>query len=68
MPTLLDAGYRVITDDRRGFGRSSRPATGYDFDTSPPTWERCSASSTCMRSPWPASRSAPGELTRYIGK
>jgi peroxiredoxin len=30
---LLDAGYRVITYDRRGFGRSSRPTTGYDCDT-----------------------------------
>jgi non-heme chloroperoxidase len=30
---LLDAGYRVITYDRRGFGRSSQPATGYNYDT-----------------------------------
>ncbi|MFC5959453.1 alpha/beta fold hydrolase [Streptomyces pratens] len=30
---LLDAGYRVITYDRRGFGRSGRPTTGYDYDT-----------------------------------
>ncbi|MCW2523097.1 MAG: hydrolase [Frankiales bacterium] len=30
---LLAAGYRVITYDRRGFGRSSRPTEGYDFDT-----------------------------------
>ncbi|WP_316520066.1 alpha/beta fold hydrolase [Kitasatospora brasiliensis] len=30
---LLDAGYRVVSYDRRGFGRSSRPVTGYDFDT-----------------------------------
>jgi non-heme chloroperoxidase len=30
---LLDAGYRVITVDRRGFGRSSAPIGGYDFDT-----------------------------------
>ncbi|WP_328939771.1 alpha/beta hydrolase [Streptomyces tauricus] len=30
---LLQAGYRVITYDRRGFGRSSRPTTGYDYDT-----------------------------------
>ena len=30
---LLDAGYRVITYDRRGFGRSSQVTTGYDYDT-----------------------------------
>jgi non-heme chloroperoxidase len=33
VPALLDAGHRVVAYDRRGFGRSSRPATGYDFDT-----------------------------------
>jgi len=30
---LLTAGYRVITYDRRGFGRSSRPTEGYNFNT-----------------------------------
>ncbi|WP_338403314.1 alpha/beta hydrolase [Arthrobacter bussei] len=30
---LLNAGYRVITYDRRGFGQSSKPTTGYDYDT-----------------------------------
>jgi pimeloyl-ACP methyl ester carboxylesterase len=30
---LLDAGHRVITYDRRGFGKSSQPVTGYDYDT-----------------------------------
>ncbi|WP_277207246.1 alpha/beta fold hydrolase [Isoptericola croceus] len=30
---LLDAGYRVITYDRRGFGASSKVGTGYDYDT-----------------------------------
>jgi non-heme chloroperoxidase len=30
---LLDAGYRVITYDRRGFGKSSKPTAGYDYDT-----------------------------------
>jgi non-heme chloroperoxidase len=30
---LLHAGYRVITYDRRGFGHSSRPSVGYDYDT-----------------------------------
>jgi non-heme chloroperoxidase len=30
---LLQAGYRVITYDRRGFGQSSQPTVGYDYDT-----------------------------------
>jgi len=30
---LVDAGYRVVTYDRRGFGDSSRPYDGYDYDT-----------------------------------
>jgi non-heme chloroperoxidase len=30
---LLEAGYRVITYDRRGFGQSSQPTIGYDYDT-----------------------------------
>jgi len=30
---LLEAGYRVIAYDRRGYGKSSKPTTGYDYDT-----------------------------------
>jgi len=33
VPVLLDAGYRVIAYDRRGFGESSKPSAGYDYDT-----------------------------------
>ena len=33
VPALLEAGHRLITYDRRGFGQSSQPATGYDYDT-----------------------------------
>jgi non-heme chloroperoxidase len=33
VPALLEAGHRVITYDRRGFGASSRPVIGYDYDT-----------------------------------
>jgi pimeloyl-ACP methyl ester carboxylesterase len=33
VPALIQAGYRVITYDRRGFGDSSKPWAGYDYDT-----------------------------------
>ena len=33
VPALLAAGHRVITYDRRGFGQSSQPTTGYDYET-----------------------------------
>ena len=33
VPALIEAGYRVITYDRRGFGQSSQPWHGYDYDT-----------------------------------
>jgi non-heme chloroperoxidase len=33
VPALIGAGYRVITYDRRGFGQSSQPWHGYEYDT-----------------------------------
>ncbi len=33
VPVLQQAGYRVVTYDRRGFGRSDKPLTGYGYDT-----------------------------------
>lgn len=33
IPALLNGGHRVITYDRRGFGKSSQPTTGYNYDT-----------------------------------
>ena len=33
VPVLLEAGHRVIAYDRRGFGDSSKPSFGYDYDT-----------------------------------
>ena len=33
LPVLLASGHRVITYDRRGFGKSSQPTTGYNYDT-----------------------------------
>ena len=33
VPALIEAGHRVVTYDRRGFGYSSQPWSGYDYDT-----------------------------------
>ena len=33
IPPLLEAGFRIIAYDRRGFGQSSQPSVGYDYDT-----------------------------------
>lgn len=33
VPALVEAGHRVVTYDRRGFGDSEKPASGYDYDT-----------------------------------
>jgi non-heme chloroperoxidase len=46
-PPRRPPGTRVITYDRRGFGSSSRPSTGYDFAHWPPICISCSARSTC---------------------
>jgi len=42
VPALIGAGYRVVTYDRRGFGESNKPWTGYEYDTLARDLERVS--------------------------
>ena len=53
---LIQAGHRVITYDRRGFGESSKPWSGYDYERSPRTWTRSSRSSISATRRWWAFR------------
>ncbi len=46
VPALTEAGHRVITYDRRGFGESDKPEAGTTTTPSPRTWPACSTGST----------------------
>jgi non-heme chloroperoxidase len=68
VPVLLDAGYRVITYDRRGFGKSSQPASGYDYDTFAADL-RALLEHLDLRDAVLAGHSmGTGEVTRYLGR
>jgi non-heme chloroperoxidase len=65
---LLDAGYRVITYDRRGFGRSSRPTAGYDFDTLAADLHALMEHLDLRGATVVGFSLGTGELARYIGR
>ena len=68
IPALLNAGHRVITYDRRGFGKSSQPTTGYNYDTFA---EDLRALITHLNLPSVSLvgfSMGGGEVARYIGK
>jgi non-heme chloroperoxidase len=68
VPVLLEAGYRVITYDRRGFGRSSQPAGGYEYDTFTEDLNKL-LSKLDLHNVWLAGFSmGGGEVARYLGK
>ncbi len=68
VPVLLDDGRRVITYDRRGFGKSSQPTTGYDYDTFASDL-RTLLETLDLRDVILVGHSmGTGEVTRYIGK
>ena len=64
---LLAAGYRVITYDRRGFGRSSRPAAGYDFTTLAADLDAVLTTLDVHEAVVVGFSFGTGELARYVG-
>jgi non-heme chloroperoxidase len=65
---LLDAGYRVITYDRRGFGKSSQPATGYDYDTFAADLNTLLERLDLDDAVLVGHSMGTGEVTRYLGR
>jgi len=67
VPVLLDAGHRVITYDRRGFGKSSQPASGYDYDTFAADLHALMEHLDLRDAILAGHSMGTGEVTRYIG-
>jgi non-heme chloroperoxidase len=65
---LLEAGHRVITYDRRGFGQSSRPTEGYDFDTLAGDLDKLMTELDLHDATLIGFSLGTGELARYIGR
>src|SRR5437660_3508462 len=65
---LLAAEHRVITYDRRGFGRSSQPAVGYNYDTFASDLNTVLTSLSLTDVCLAGFSMGTGEVTRYIGK
>jgi non-heme chloroperoxidase len=64
---LLEAGYRVITYDRRGFGASSQPAVGYDYDTFAADLHALVEKLNLLDMVLVGFSMGTGEVTRYLG-
>jgi non-heme chloroperoxidase len=64
---LLAAGYRVITYDRRGFGASSRPSVGYNYDTLAADLSVLLDQLDLREVVLAGFRTGAGEVTRYLG-
>ena len=68
IPVLLDAGYRVIAYDRRGFGKSSQPTTGYNYDTFAEDLHKLVSHLKLKHFALVGFSMGGGEVARYIGK
>lgn len=67
VPDLLDAGYRVIAYDRRGFGASSQPTVGYDYDTFTADLNTLMETLDLHGAILVGFSMGTGEVTRYLG-
>jgi non-heme chloroperoxidase len=68
VPVLLEAGYRVITYDRRGFGKSSQPTAGYNYDTFAEDLHKLVTQLKLHDFTLVGFSMGGGEVARYIGK
>lgn len=64
---LLAAGRRVITYDRRGFGRSSQPVSGYDYDTFAADLDKLLTALKLTDVDLAGHSMGGGEIARYLG-
>jgi non-heme chloroperoxidase len=64
---LLAAGFRVITYDRRGFGKSSQPTVGYDYDTFAADLDKLLIQLDLTDVVLVGFSMGSGEVTRYLG-
>src|SRR6202048_4846272 len=68
VPVLLDAGHRVILYDRRGFGKSSQPTTGYNYDTFAEDLHKLITHLELREFALVGFSMGGGEVARYLGK
>jgi pimeloyl-ACP methyl ester carboxylesterase len=68
LPVLLAAGHRVITYDRRGFGKSSQPTSGYNYDTFAEDLHKLVTKLKLKDFTLVGFSMGGGEVARYIGK
>jgi non-heme chloroperoxidase len=68
IPVLLEAGHRVITYDRRGFGKSSQPTEGYNYDTFAEDLHKLITHLKLRNFSLVGFSMGGGEVARYIGK
>lgn len=68
LPVLLAAGKRVITYDRRGFGNSSQPTSGYNYDTFAEDLHKLVTHLALRNFTLVGFSMGGGEVARFIGK